>query len=143
MFFPVAGDFHQQWMYFAVACSVLFVAALLLVRRHFSQAVNWWRKSQEISVRRDLILRELFEEVKSCIPSFSQQWVEMYSWSIIVWRGVDGYRYRSEVCTIRFEPRDSGDILTFEYGGRGVCMTEYLVSQREELLESVRLACKK
>ena len=142
MFFPVADNFfREQWVYFIVACSVLFVAALLLVRRHFSQAVNWWRKSHQISVRRDLIIRELFEEVKGCIPKFSGQWVEINSWSIIVWRSVESYR--SEVCVVRFEPRDSGDILTFEYGGRGVCMTEYLVSQREELLESVRLACKK
>ena len=143
MFFPVGVSFREQWVYFAIACLVIFVTLLLLVRRHFSRVVNWWRKSQEINARRDLILRELFEEIRGFIPSFSQQWVEMYSWSIVVWRGVDGHRYRSEVCTIRFEPRDSGDILTFVYGGWRFYMTEYLVSQREELLESVRLACKK
>ena len=108
----------------------------------FARFKKWWRKNQEINRRKDLILKELFKEVDACTDPLSHQWTVRNRWSIIVWEALGSYRYRSEVCVIRFEPSDSGDILVFGYGGWETGKTEYKLTQREELLEKVRTACK-
>ncbi len=108
----------------------------------FTRLINWWRKKQEANRRADLIMRQLFQEMKDCMESY-YHWIELNNWSIIIWGPLQNYRYRSEVCKVRLEPRDSGDVLIFCYGGWDVGRTEYSLTQKDGLLERVRTACKK